>query len=62
MTIIELKDEQKVLNEKIAALIKEFEGKCQGAIVSYVSIERFNSFTPENDVVIINTDVTLGKV
>ena len=62
MTIIELKNEQKVLNEKIAVLIKEFEGKCKGAVVDYINIERFNSFTPGNDVIIINTDVALGKV
>lgn len=62
MTIIELKDEQKVLNEKIAALIKEFESKCKGAAVDCVNIERFDSFTPGKDVIVINTDITLGKV
>lgn len=62
MTIIELKDEQKVLHEKIAVLIKEFEDKCKGAVVSYIGIERFDSFTPEKDVVVIYTDVSIGKV
>ena len=62
MTIVELKDERKVLNEKTAELIKEFESKCEGVAVSYISLDRFDSSTPREDVVIINTDITLGKV
>lgn len=62
MTIIELKDEKKALDEKIATLIKEFESKCKIAAVSSINLERWNSVNSSKDVIAVDTNVYLKEV
>ena len=61
MTITELQEQQRILDSKIAVLIKEFEDKCKGIIIDSLNIERFNSFTPGNDAVIVTSDCKTVK-